>query len=104
MRRARGITSRIDVFSCFFCDLSCPARTTAVVADFEASCFKPDPGFVREHSKPNAGDVERRHVDDPLLRRRSEEHQSELQSLMHRSYAVFCLKKKTTAEYRHENP
>src|SRR3546814_3962487 len=27
--------------------------------------------------------------------RRSEEHTSELQSLMRRSYAVFCLKKKT---------
>src|SRR3546814_8154068 len=29
-----------------------------------------------------------------LLRRRSEEHTSELQSLMRSSYAVFCLKKK----------
>src|SRR3546814_4680352 len=29
---------------------------------------------------------------------RSEEHTSELQSLMRISYAVFCLKKKTTAE------
>src|SRR3546814_4457121 len=29
------------------------------------------------------------------LRRRSEEHTSELQSLMRISYAVFCLKKKT---------
>src|SRR3546814_14133238 len=29
-------------------------------------------------------------------RRRSEEHTSELQSLMRTSYAVFCLKKKTT--------
>src|SRR3546814_2004249 len=29
-------------------------------------------------------------------RRRSEEHTSELQSLMRISYAVFCLKKKTT--------
>src|SRR3546814_1214570 len=29
-----------------------------------------------------------------LLRRRSEEHTSELQSLMRISYAVFCLKKK----------
>src|SRR3546814_4286762 len=28
---------------------------------------------------------------------RSEEHTSELQSLMHISYAVFCLKKKNTA-------
>src|SRR3546814_2865737 len=31
-----------------------------------------------------------------LLHRRSEEHTSELQSLMRISYAVFCLKTKTT--------
>src|SRR3546814_9191115 len=31
----------------------------------------------------------------PILSRRSEEHTSELQSLMRISYAVFCLKKKT---------
>src|SRR3546814_9146989 len=31
----------------------------------------------------------------PRLDRRSEEHTSELQSLMRISYAVFCLKKKT---------
>src|SRR3546814_4780225 len=31
---------------------------------------------------------------------RSEEHTSELQSLMRISYAVFCLKKKTTAHQR----
>src|SRR3546814_11695526 len=31
---------------------------------------------------------------------RSEEHTSELQSLMRISYAVFCLKKKTTQYYR----
>src|SRR3546814_1124105 len=30
---------------------------------------------------------------------RSEEHTSELQSLMRISYAVFCLKKKTTTEH-----
>src|SRR3546814_1298164 len=33
-------------------------------------------------------------LDDDLLRIRSEEHTSELQSLMRISYAVFCLKKK----------
>src|SRR3546814_1139869 len=33
-------------------------------------------------------------------RRRSEEHTSELQSLMRISYAVFCLKKKTTKQTR----
>src|SRR3546814_1104008 len=35
-----------------------------------------------------------RRADGPRLRR-SEEHTSELQSLMRISYAVFCLKKKT---------
>src|SRR3546814_8185774 len=36
-----------------------------------------------------------RQADDPHhLMRRSEEHTSELQSLMRISYAVFCLKKK----------
>src|SRR3546814_8317175 len=34
-------------------------------------------------------------VGQPLPRQRSEEHTSELQSLMRISYAVFCLKKKT---------
>src|SRR3546814_6750716 len=34
-----------------------------------------------------------------LLQRRSEEHTSELQSLMRISYAVFCLKKKTYTLY-----
>src|SRR3546814_2425406 len=33
------------------------------------------------------------------LRTRSEEHTSELQSLMRISYAVFCLKKKPHAEF-----
>src|SRR3546814_9639020 len=33
---------------------------------------------------------------DPAARSRSEEHTSELQSLMRISYAVFCLKKKKT--------
>src|SRR3546814_4794421 len=33
--------------------------------------------------------------DTPLQAKRSEEHTSELQSLMRISYAVFCLKKKT---------
>src|SRR3546814_3588573 len=35
---------------------------------------------------------------DPKMLNRSEEHTSELQSLMRISYAVFCLKKKTTRQ------
>src|SRR3546814_5911142 len=34
--------------------------------------------------------------------KRSEEHTSELQSLMRISYAVFCLKKKTTIQQKNE--
>src|SRR3546814_10040522 len=33
---------------------------------------------------------------------RSEEHKSELQSLMRKSYAVFCLKKKINQHNKHE--
>src|SRR3546814_7755378 len=36
---------------------------------------------------------------DAVLRERSEEHTSELQSLMRISYAVFCLKKKKHIEH-----
>src|SRR3546814_5886661 len=39
----------------------------------------------------------------PFALGRSEEHTSELQSLMRISYAVFCLKKKTTIYSTHHN-
>src|SRR3546814_3414184 len=38
---------------------------------------------------------------ESLNGRRSEEHTSELQSLMRISYAVFCLKKKKKTPYKH---
>src|SRR3546814_2531433 len=38
-------------------------------------------------------------VDRARSRKRSEEHTSELQSLMRISYAVFCLKKKKETQY-----
>src|SRR3546814_1165607 len=41
-------------------------------------------------------DDEGRTASAQFLGKRSEEHTSELQSLMRISYAVFCLKKKTT--------
>src|SRR3546814_1349975 len=45
-----------------------------------------------------AAEIEQHEVLGELLRvaQRSEEHTSELQSLMRISYAVFCLKQKTT--------
>src|SRR3546814_5406221 len=59
--------------------------------------------ILRDHGADRGADGERGHLDIiPELQRRaigggrSEEHTSELQSLMRISYAVFCLKKKTT--------
>src|SRR3546814_1079600 len=51
-----------------------------------------DPPAARGRSAPHP---RRRHRRGPALGSRSEEHTSELQSLMRISYAVFCLKKKT---------
>src|SRR3546814_10671282 len=48
--------------------------------------------------KPVVRDVERE-VNREIAKIRSEEHTSELQSLMRISYAVFCLKKKNTLHY-----
>src|SRR3546814_1783741 len=47
---------------------------------------------AREEDLPDAAAIPQPHRMDA----RSEEHTSELQSLMRISYAVFCLKKKTT--------
>src|SRR3546814_7768431 len=46
-------------------------------------------------------DLERRHAEQRALR--SEEHTSELQSLMRISYAVFCLKKKKNRAYKRQH-
>src|SRR3546814_9642968 len=57
---------------------------------------------VREYVTINTGTaqdvgVTRIGDDNWIMAYRSEEHKSELQSLMRISYAVFCLKKKTTS-------
>src|SRR3546814_6315613 len=44
-----------------------------------------------------------RHPSDRLHTLRSEEHTSELQSLIRTPYAVFCLKKKKTLSTRHQS-
>src|SRR3546814_6403203 len=45
------------------------------------------------HDRAALRDAPKRHPVSSLLTHRSEEHTSELQSLMRISYAVFCLKK-----------
>src|SRR3546814_3435745 len=56
--------------------------------------------YVARHGKLAVRSSEGEIIDDPkrlkeIAQDRSEEHTSELQSLMRISYAVFCLKKKT---------
>src|SRR3546814_4772951 len=51
--------------------------------------------YLRDVSKLTGGQI-RKLVKRPISGVRSEEHTSELQSLMRISYAVFCLKKKHT--------
>src|SRR3546814_9560775 len=74
----------------------------------------PDPvrsrhSIPRRHAHPRRGlaepvavgvlaDRPQQIADTRLGRRRSEEHTSELQSLMRISYAVFCLKKKNKSQ------
>src|SRR3546814_7323169 len=64
--------------------------------DFEVSGRRGDfDETVRQGGNPSRKDVRRpEKLRDKLCPRRSEEHTSELQSLMRISYAVFCLKKK----------
>src|SRR3546814_8113231 len=41
-------------------------------------------------------------INKEMVKLRSEEHTSELQSLMHISYAVFCLKTKRKTKHNHQ--
>src|SRR3546814_2042141 len=56
---------------------------------------------LRQPHHPAAAHVDRRiDLEARGIAHRSEEHTSELQSLMRTSYAVFCLKKKTNTKHQ----
>src|SRR3546814_1468364 len=61
-------------------------------ATYEANLLDDAAGVI-------VGDVYCRHVPTKAFDGRSEEHTSELQSLMRISYAVFCLQKKKLLNY-----
>src|SRR3546814_9234179 len=104
---------RISDWSSDVCssDLICRSSGTVTVRPAATSAstfflFQPDCASSRAVARPSASPT-RTH---PWLKARtsrsnsdcagvrSEEHTSELQSLMRNSYAVFCLKKKTTKQ------
>src|SRR3546814_2566804 len=57
------------------------------------------PLFAQQRLFPRLPELRRQHPGLHIDIDRSEEHTSELQSLMRISYAVFCLKKKKTYQY-----
>src|SRR3546814_3179357 len=59
---------------------------------------EPPPRLSGRHAGPRPGD-RRLCAETAAVIPRSEEHTSELQSLMRNSYAVFCLKKKKTQKH-----
>src|SRR3546814_15940647 len=82
----------------FFLMIPRPPRSTRTDTLFPyTTLFRSRP--CRRPSRPSytsvANRVERPPDPNSQARHRSEEHTSELQSLMRISYAVFCLKKKT---------
>src|SRR3546814_4693001 len=87
-----------------------PGQIPAVIADHRSDRARqqqrPEGHLAMRHrdSAKAHDDLGRNRRKDVFERHRSEEHTSELQSLMRISYAVFCLKKKTnkTPQYTAE--
>src|SRR3546814_6709902 len=78
----------------------CPASITAITSiPTSTRCFRHDDEQTCLRNGRRRADGHERNGNDRhctrRARQRSEEHKSELQSLMRISYAVFCLKKKT---------
>src|SRR3546814_5332387 len=69
------------------------AEAAAAMAEHRVGLFQRLLAFLQR------GDAEAGAARDRIEIRRSEEHTSELQSLMRISYAVFCLKKKNKELY-----
>src|SRR3546814_1264558 len=57
----------------------------------------------RAQLEPDNAGADDQQLARHLVQRRSEEHTSELQSLMRISYAVFCLKKKNKNKSQNDN-
>src|SRR3546814_8167286 len=75
----------------------------AVAGPHERNCNSRAARFLGPHRATcsQSLDIVASVLSSRWVSRRSEEHTSELQSLMRISYAVFCLKKKKTHKYNH---
>src|SRR3546814_16284964 len=86
------------LYCCFFLMIRRPPRSTRTDTLFPYTTLFRSAARRRRSRHPRRLDGEGRQAAGQPVRRaqvqRSEEHTSELQSLMRISYAVFCLKKK----------
>src|SRR3546814_20785172 len=101
----RVILSLLKMLSFFFLMIRRPPRSTRTDTLFPYTTLFRSPAVERErhpvHRPHDAtGRVEVGLQVDDVEEARSEEHTSELQSLMRISYAVFCLKKKKKIKTR----
>src|SRR3546814_2358526 len=92
--RSENVGARLPVMPHLPCDLSSPKMHCAHGRSLRRLCHEV---YRRKFGNRSWHQHHRTPVRSPgyLLLERSEEHTSELQSLMRISYAVFCLKKKT---------
>src|SRR3546814_10626126 len=101
----RSNPSRDEIQACLRVILLSASRAIGLIgaARHHAASAEHEHDASDDEQQDAADDDEARfqadHVDDTTHHQRSEEHTSELQSLMRTSYAVFCLKKKTNNNY-----
>src|SRR3546814_9243637 len=70
--------------------------TATICSGHQIEPFMPANRMARPRDWRIRHEINGLHTTEAARIQRSEEHTSELQSLMRLSYAVFCLKKKTT--------
>src|SRR3546814_3968687 len=82
-------------------DLIRIATSSRKLAQIRRCVVRSNPNRCCHRKPPSARNVESdfHPLGNPRRESRSEEHTSELQSLMRISYAVFCLKKKKKSQY-----
>src|SRR3546814_10804229 len=77
------------------------AHQVNVVSQADPVTCVSKPGIGRPEPYPQPQRIGQKKQKQYRGGQRSEEHTSELQSLMRTSYAVFCLKKKKTQQHTH---
>src|SRR3546814_4043119 len=98
--------STLSVLSVFFLMIRRPPRSTRTNTLFPyTTLFRSLHGVeLRDVVMRRVGQPERMRIVHQPVHPRSEEHTSELQSLMRISYAVFCLKQKKNIRSINDDP